>query len=597
MENYNNLSEELLKIDGIDPASVSNTERAMFKAMLDKEMKHFNRLSWLSVSLLWIFFIALLGLCLSERALEVLHIPFVIAWAIVIIGMYVILILLWPNHFRKIKASGKKVQRLRFIVHGKYRGFPLVGKKDGKRYIDWLSIILLVIALWLIISLGSAGVYYLLCRRWVFSTASGSAFHIFFMTIMSLAFVMPLLYRGLKAPLEELTEIKAENYSCSRRKFSIITLAVIIIACFIGLHFWSSTGSGIALAEVLATIEKVTAYSYKTNTVITGSKVREERTSKILVSKEHGIKIVQTTDSNDPESQPGDTYILPKQNAMVFIAHKEKFYTRIKFNNDSELEDYKEQNNDPNIIVKNFLSCQYTRLGLSNIDGIKVEGFRTTDPNYNGGFATISDFMGTTEKIQVELWVDVKTLLPVHLVEDSYKRYSKKELLHFYEVSSDFQWDVVVNPDDFNPVKPEGYNSIGDLEDLVIPEFDEETTIKSLKLFINIAGAYPANLNMMNTEYKKLMGIDNPSDWEKYLGNEATKKAGELILLSVPGYFYQELVEENKEPAYYGEMMGLDDSDKVLLRWKLDGGQYRVIFGDLSAKTVTAEELAGFEKP
>jgi len=102
---------------------------------------------------------------------------------------------------------------------------------------------------------------------------------------------------------------------------------------------------------------------------------------------------------------------------------------------------------------------------------------------------------------------------------------------------------------------------------------------------------------MMNTEYKKVMGIDNPSDWEKYLGNEATKKAGELILLSVPGYFYQELVEENKEPAYYGEMMGLDDSDKVLLRWKLDGGQYRVIFGDLSAKTVTAEELAGFEKP
>ncbi len=259
MENYKKLSEELLKIDGIDPASVSNTERAMFKAMLDKEMKHFNRLSWLSVSLLWIFFIALLGLCLSERALEVLHIPFVIAWAIVIIGMYVILIFLWPNHFRKIKASGKKVQRLRFIVHGKYRGFPLVGKKDGKIYIDWLSIILLVIALWLIISLGSAGVYYLLCRRWVFSTASGSAFHIFFMTIMSLAFVMPLLYRGLKAPLEELTEIKAENYSCSRRKFSIITVAVIIIAAVLSISLWDkSIPTAYAIEQTIEAMRKVT---------------------------------------------------------------------------------------------------------------------------------------------------------------------------------------------------------------------------------------------------------------------------------------------------------------------------------------------------
>ena len=377
----------------------------------------------------------------------------------------------------------------------------------------------------------------------------------------------------------------------------IAAAAVIIIAFFTGLHFWNSTGSGIALADMLATIEKVKAYSYKMNTVITGSKGREERTSKILVSKDHGIKIVQTTDSNDPESQPGETYILPQQNAMVFIDHKEKFYTRIKFNNDSELENYKEQNNDPNIIVKNFLSCQYTRLGLSDIDGIKVEGFRTTDPNYSGGFAAMSDFMGTTEKISVELWVDVRTLLPVHLVEDSYKKHSPKETLHFYEVSSDFQWNVVVHPDDFNPIKPEGYSSIGDVEDLVIPDFDEETTIKSLKLFINIAGTYPVNLNSMTAESKKLMGIENSSDFEKYSDDEATSKTRELILLGVPGYFYQELIDDNKDPAYYGETVGPDDTDKVLMRWKQEEGLYRVIFGDLSVKTVTAEELAELEKP
>lgn len=373
--------------------------------------------------------------------------------------------------------------------------------------------------------------------------------------------------------------------------------AVLIMAFSIGLILWRSTGSGIALADVLNRIEQVTAYSFKMHTVIKGSKGREERLSKILVSKDHGIKIVQTTDVNNPESQPGETYILPQQNAMVFIDHKEKFYTRIKFNNDSELEDYKEQNNDPNAIVKNFLKCQYTRMGVSDIDGIKVEGFRTTDPNYNGGFAAISDFMGATEQISVELWVDVKTLLPVRLVEDSYKRYSKKELLHFYEVSSDFQWNVVVHPDDFNPVKPEGYASLGFMQDLVIPDFDEETTIKSLNLFINIAGAYPANLNSMNAESKKLMGIENPSDFEKYSDDEATRKAGELILLSAPGYFYQELVEDNKDPVYYGETVKPGDSSKVLLRWKLDDGQYRVIFGDLSVKNVTSQELALLEKP
>ena len=368
--------------------------------------------------------------------------------------------------------------------------------------------------------------------------------------------------------------------------------AAIIIVCFTGLHFWKSTGSGIALADVLTRINKVTAYSYKMQTTIN----TQERISTILVSKDYGIKIVQIKDPNNPDSQPGETYILPQQNAMVFIDHKEKFYTRIKFNNDSELEDYKEQNNDPNIIVKNFLSCQYTRLGISDIDGIKVEGFRTTDPNYSGGFAAISDFMGKTEKISVELWVDVKTLLPVRLVEDSLKRYSPKKTLHFHEVSSDFQWNMVVNPDDFNPVKPEGYISIGDDEGLVFPDSDEENAIKGFKLFADAFGKYPVNLETIGKEYRTLSGLDRNS-YKDMSDEERNRKTSEVMQVMALGLLYRSLTEENKEPVYYGQTVGPDDSDKMLLRWKLDDGQYRVIFGDLNVKTVTADELAELEKP
>jgi len=34
----------------------------------------------------------------------------------------------------------------------------------------------------------------------------------------------------------------------------------------------------------------------------------------------------------------------------------------------------------------------------------------------------------------------------------------------------------------------------------------------------------------------------------------------------------------------------------MLLRWKISDNQYRVIFGDLTAADVTAEELAELEK-
>lgn len=37
------------------------------------------------------------------------------------------------------------------------------------------------------------------------------------------------------------------------------------------------------------------------------------------------------------------------------------------------------------------------------------------------------------------------------------------------------------------------------------------------------------------------------------------------------------------------------DVDKVLLRWKLDDGQYRVIYGDLRIEDVSPQKLAELE--
>jgi len=56
------------------------------------------------------------------------------------------------------------------------------------------------------------------------------------------------------------------------------------------------------------------------------------------------------------------------------------------------------------------------------------------------------------------------------------------------------------------------------------------------------------------------------------------------------------LIQDKKEPAYYGETVTVQDAEKVLLRWKVSDGQYRVIFGDLSALDVSAEELTDLEK-
>lgn len=55
------------------------------------------------------------------------------------------------------------------------------------------------------------------------------------------------------------------------------------------------------------------------------------------------------------------------------------------------------------------------------------------------------------------------------------------------------------------------------------------------------------------------------------------------------------LVEQKKEPVYYGEVVSSADIDKILLRYKTGENEYRVIYGDLSAETVDGQILAELE--
>jgi len=371
----------------------------------------------------------------------------------------------------------------------------------------------------------------------------------------------------------------------------IAAAAVIIIACSISLIFWKSTGSGIALADVLTRIEQVTGYMYQIKSIATDPEQQgtETTTATIIVSNEADLKMTITeVDSNNfqkPSEWESFTlgeewYLLPKSNSIVFINHKQKKYSRFFVENPKH-HLYKKQYNEPREIIKQILNCEHKSLGQSIIDGVTVEGFQTTDKNYQGGFFGQADSF-PNKKVDVKLWVDVNTFLPVRLEEDV----TKSGDMHIQDISYDFRWNVIINPDDFEPNIPEDYNTpIG--ADVVFPNPNEENTIKGLKLFVDSVNKYPVDIKRSGVEY---MINEDISDEEK-IG-----KMRELLITRAPADFYETLINENKEPVYYGETVEPGNLSKVLLRWKLDDGRYRVIFGDLSAKTVTAEELAELEK-
>ncbi|MBN2316388.1 MAG: hypothetical protein JXM79_20845 [Sedimentisphaerales bacterium] len=385
-------------------------------------------------------------------------------------------------------------------------------------------------------------------------------------------------------------------------KGSIVKLtaaAIVVIACVIGLSLWRGTQSGIALADVLTRIENITGYSYQLSSAMTRQEVTSKWTSHVSVSKEHGIKMTIT--AADPNSsiqdqhrhyrhEVGDeTYLLPQQKSLVFVRHKAKIYDRYIYEGDHKLERYKEEYNEPRIIIKQILSCKHTSIGQSVIDETTVEGFQTTDIAYEGGFFGQTELEGKHETVDVKLWVDVNTFLPVRLEEDIVT----KKGLHMHEVSYDFRWNVIIDAEDFEPNIPEEYRT--PRGDIVIASYNEQNTIQGLKLFAAAVGSYPVNLKSANREFVLKTGF-NFSSYKDMSDEERTRKTSELgLMFVVPYAFYKSLAEQNKEPAYYGEIVKPGDVDKVLLRWKLDDGQYRVIYSDLHAETVSPERLAELE--
>lgn len=54
---------------------------------------------------------------------------------------------------------------------------------------------------------------------------------------------------------------------------------------------------------------------------------------------------------------------------------------------------------------------------------------------------------------------------------------------------------------------------------------------------------------------------------------------------------YEKLLSRGKEVYFYGDIVDTQDSNSILIQWKLVDGNYRVIFANLRAETITPQQL------
>jgi len=372
------------------------------------------------------------------------------------------------------------------------------------------------------------------------------------------------------------------------RTTKLAAAAVIMIAAFVGIY--NIGPSSPALADVLAKVEQAKAYMYKMDVKVTGPMMPagwpmgQDATGAVTISREFGKKWeMEMIDPNTGETMTQENYIIPDEKLLVMLMHEKKQFTRTELTDDL-LARMKKQNNDPRELVRGMLGVKYTELGKSEIDGVEVDGFETTDPGISGG---------TTGDVKVTLWVDSKSWLPVLMEMDMGINEQTRSRGTFY----DYQWDVPVEKSDFVPVIPDDYEAL--FEGMKWPENTEEAAIEGLRVVADLVGRYPKQVSIVDLMQEvspimfKRIKKDHP---EEMTETELETKMMEAILPVYPiGLFYMTLVEDQKEPVYYGETVGPDDAEAVLLRWKISDDQYRVIFGDLSALDVTAEKLKELE--
>jgi outer membrane lipoprotein-sorting protein len=374
-----------------------------------------------------------------------------------------------------------------------------------------------------------------------------------------------------------------------KRFMKFAAAAVIILGVLGGLHFLSSSNShGVVWAEVVQRVQQAKAFGYQMQMTFTGEPLAGSPTNMdgtVWMTADNRMKMEMSADG-----KPGSiTYLLPDQKKFVVVMSETKKYMEMELSDDL-LSKMKQQNHDPREWVQKMVSSQYKSIGKTTLDGVEVEGLETTDPAIAGG---------VTEKILARLWVDIKTGYPVQMEMETDTNEGKT---HLHSIIHNFQWNQDVDAAIFTP-QISDYTPMPKMQ---MPKMDEQSAITGLRKYMDMIGRYPESLNLMalmdgvQKAAKDGSSIKNknfdPNQFKNMSQDERLKWTTEQTMsIQSIGIFYMTLVQEKKDPAYYGKTVTPGDAQAILLRWKASDTTYKVVMGDLSVSEMSADQLKQIE--
>jgi hypothetical protein len=343
-----------------------------------------------------------------------------------------------------------------------------------------------------------------------------------------------------------------------------------VVAGFGLLNQWNDTG--LAWADVLKQVTAARSVTYK---AVTGEGGRSAEI-RIRTAADH----TAVYDIHTGEKLFMRIFYDPDEQAMITLMPGTKQYVRKELTREEYLEQRKSEN--PSYLLERLLSFEHTDLGTREIDGVTAVGIESDDPRLSAGLMV---------PFSMRLWVDVQTEWPVRIEIFRENADGSEEPL---STLTEFQWDSDLDPVDFTLEVPADYMPQVDFGSF---DIDEKHAIEGLKLFSSHSGSYPKHLVLAGSKEDR----DQMDDFADGVAKDFDMSKGPagLAELMKPYFeacmFLQRLTGEQRDVAWNGGEVMPGEADRVLWRWRLDDGNYRVIYGDLTAGTVSPELLKQLE--
>lgn len=306
----------------------------------------------------------------------------------------------------------------------------------------------------------------------------------------------------------------------------------------------------------------------------------------------NGISYISSEYGNRTDTYVNDVlmmqmYTLPKEMMTISVLPLSKRFMRVQIT-DEYLATMKQKGQDPRDMVKAFMLGEYKKLGPGTINGIAVEGIEVVNP---------PPFRGIYESFVGKLWVDVATELPVRLEIEGQSMVGD-QMMHQSMVMDDFVWEAELEPAVFEPNIPADYTVMAEAK---LPGQDEASAIEGLRIFAELTdGNYPGQMNVMSMTKQagEVFGKKYAAAPNAKPDDEQMKQMTEKMLKAQASFmFYNKLVQDGNDPKYYGKDVKAGDANSVLMSWKVSDDAYRVIYGDLTAEDVNAQQLKEMEQP